>query len=63
LETGIKNPAEQPGYAKRRAAFTATHAAMKTELFRAEKYFSDEDAIHQLCGSAGPEIERCRDGT
>jgi hypothetical protein len=37
LENGHKKPGSGPGSTKRRAAFTATHAAMKTELFRAEK--------------------------
>jgi hypothetical protein len=37
---GTKNPTQWPGSWKRLAAFTATHAAMKTDVLRAENLFN-----------------------
>lgn len=39
LENRNKKPGSVAGFLKRLAAFTATHAAIKTNLFRAEKPF------------------------
>ena len=39
LEDRNKKPGSVAGFRERLAAFTAVHAAMKTDLFRAEKRF------------------------